>query len=178
VLAASFAIAFAVNPEVFHQYRAAFRNPGAQTVPLDAFVLPVASYWLRMTIAPYQFWVQFVPCVIACLGYAVYRFQQGRCWDWNRELPRIMWVSVIFTPYGGWVFDLTVLLVPVIQASVWVAKARRRDVAAALGFGHLAITAVTLLWTYTLTEFFWVVPAALVLYASSWRATHSRSFVG
>jgi hypothetical protein len=178
VLAAFFAIALTVNPEVFHQYREAFRDPGAQTVPLDAFVLPVASYWLRMTIAPAQFWVQFVPCVIACLGYAVYRFQQGRRWGWNRELPRIMWVSVIFTPYGGWIFDLTVLLVPVIQASVWVAEARRWRLAAALGFGHLAITAVTLIWIYTLPEFFWVVPAALALYVASWRATHSRSSVG
>ena len=175
VLAASFAVALAVNPEIFHQYREAVRNPGPQTVPLDGFVLPVASYWLRMLTAPQQFWVQFVPCAIACLGYAAYRIQQGSRWDWTRELPRVIWISVLFTPYGGWIFDLTVLLVPVVQASVWIANAGRRGAWVALGIGHLAITAVSLIWTYTLPEFFWIVPAVFVLYVASWRVTRSGS---
>ncbi len=175
VLAASFAIALAVNPDVYEQYRAAIRNPGPQTVPLDGFVLPVASYWLRMLLAPDQFWVQFVPCAIACLGYAAYRFQQGSRWDWTRELPRIVWVSVITTPYGGWIFDLTVLLVPAMQAAAWVANHGRKGAAIALGFAHLGITAVSLIWTYTLPEFFWVVPAVLVLHVAAGRVASDSS---
>jgi hypothetical protein len=174
VLAVSLAVALAVNADIVTQYREAIRDPGVHTVPLDGFVLPAASYWLRMTIAPQQFWVQFVPCAIVCLGYAAYRISRGGHWDWTRELPRVVWVSVLFTPYGGWIFDLTVLLVPAIQAGVWVANLGRTAAVLTIGSGHLAITAVSLIWQYTLPGFFWVAPAVLLLSAAAWLLTTSK----
>src|SRR5207244_1830303 len=110
-------------------------------------------YWLRVSIAPDRFWVQFVPCVGACVGFAAYRRSRGSRWDWAEQLPLVVWVSVLVTPYGGWVFDLTVLLVPVIAAAASVANRATRSpaladasgwyraLAAVLAAGHLAITA-------------------------------------
>ena len=69
VLAAALGLALLANPDVLAQYRQAVRDPGPDAVPLHEWVLPVASYWLRVALGA-GFWVQFVPCGVACLGYA------------------------------------------------------------------------------------------------------------
>ena len=93
------------------------RNPPAGAVPLSEWPLPVASYWLRVGMDRSQFAWQFVPCAAACVLLVGYRLWRGAAWDWPRELPRVVWVSVLATPYGGWIFDLTVLLVPVVAVA-------------------------------------------------------------
>ena len=162
VLAVSLGCALLANPDAIAQYRAALHDPGPDAIPLDAWRLPVASYWLRVVLAPTQFWVQFIPCALACLGSAAYRLWRGNNWNGSAELPAVVWFSVLTTPYGGWIFDLAVLLVPVVRAAVWVAN--RRAAAILFAAGHLGILAVSLLWVYTLDQFYWVVPAVLALY--------------
>jgi len=49
----------------------------------------------------------------------------GGRWDWSAELPAVVCVSMLLTPYGGWIFDLAVLLVPLVRAAVWVVESRR-----------------------------------------------------
>jgi hypothetical protein len=164
VLAASLGIALLANPDVVSHYREAVLNPAPGAVPLHGWILPVASYWIRVGIDPSQFWVQFVPCLMACVGFAIYRLWRGAEWDWSRELPLVVWLSVVTTPYGGWIFDLTVLLVPVVQAAVWVAHGRRPAAIAILAVGHVAILAVSLIWVYDLDQFWWVAPAVLAIY--------------
>lgn len=162
VLAAALGIALAANPDVLTQYRLAVESEHPGAIPLHAWVLPVASYWLRVYATVHfglGFWVQFVPCLIACLGYAAHRLWRGKHWNWTAELPGVVWVSVLATPYGGWVFDLTVLLVPAMAAA-----ARLRPAGIVLfALAQLAITAISLLWVYTLPGLFWVAPAILAV---------------
>jgi len=157
-LAAGLGLVVFANPAVLGQYVQALRSPGAGAVPLDEWVLPVASYWLRVGLRA-GFWVQFVPCGLACLGYSAYRLAQGARWDWSVNLPWVVWVSVFTTPYGGWVFDLTVLLVPVIAVAATVTLRRRWALAAVLAMGNLAITTVSLVGDFTGPGFYWVAPA-------------------
>ncbi|MBY0513794.1 MAG: DUF2029 domain-containing protein, partial [Gemmataceae bacterium] len=170
ILVASFGLAVLANPDVWPQYRAAVTDPESEAVPLHAWKLPVASYWIRMTLAPEHFAVQFVPCAVACLAFAVYRLKRGAAWDWAAELPVVVWVSVLTTSYGGWIFDLAVLLVPVIWAAVKVARARAWARGVALQLALLAILAVSNLWVFGLHEFYWVAPAVLAVYLLAvWR---------
>jgi hypothetical protein len=164
VLAASLGVALLANPDLVAQYREAVQNPAPGAVPLHGWVLPVASYWLRVEIDPSRFWVQFLPCLLACCGYAAYRLRRGTDWDWTKELPWVVWVSVLTTPYGGWIFDLAVLLVPVIRAAVWAVRDGRPGVIVPLATAHLAILAVSLIWVYDLHQFWWVAPAVLTAY--------------
>jgi len=84
-------------------------RPGPGAVALDEWVLPVASYWLRMAVAPQSFWVQF-----------------SVAWHaWLANVPSLAWkplglernaasrLAVGLAGLTGWIFDLTVLLVPV-----------------------------------------------------------------
>jgi hypothetical protein len=150
-IALGLGLALLANPDVLSEYRQAVRDPGQEAEALDAWVLPVASYWLRIELG-LGFWVQFVPCLLVCLGLAVHRLTRGSDWNWRDQLPTVIWFSVLATPYGGWIFDLTVLLVPLIAlAARLVPRAL-----IILFLGHLTITSITLAFTFTLPGFWWV----------------------
>src|SRR5262249_36887381 len=51
---------------------------------------------------------------------------------------RLTVVSVLAAPYGAWAFDLVLLLVPVVQATAWLARAR-------VGRGTVAVLAAAYL---------------------------------
>jgi hypothetical protein len=162
VIVAALGLVVLANPAVLGQYVQVVRYPGPGAVPLDQWVLPVASYWLRVGLRA-GFWVQFVPCGVACLVYGAYRLAQGARWDWSAQLPWVVWASVLTTPYGGWIFDLTVLLVPVIAVAAGLTRRCRWALTAVLAVGHLAITTMTLVGGFTLPGFFWVAPTILGL---------------
>jgi hypothetical protein len=162
-LALTLIVSLAANPNVIAQYRQAVRDPGPGAASLRDWVLPVASYWLRISLG-IGFWVQFVPCLLVCTGLAVHRLYRGNRWNWNDQLPLVVWLSVLATPYGGWIFDLTVLLVPLIAVAARLIHAPHRALLIPLGAGHLGITAVTLLVSFSLPGMFWVAPCMLLIW--------------
>lgn len=168
-IAIALGAALAANPDVISQFVEATRNPAEGATALSDWTLPVPAYWLRMWLAPDQFWVQFVPCAVACVGILAYRAYKGSSWEWSRELPLIVTVSLIATPYGGWIFDLPILLAPVTWAASQLVAARRWLLALAFLLGQAAITAASFVWAgakpggVRLDEFWWVSPAALAL---------------
>jgi hypothetical protein len=163
VIALSLGFALLTNPDVVGQFVNAVRNPGPQAIPLHGWTLPVPSYWLRMKLAPDHFWVQFVPCAVACVALLVWRVRAGEAWDWSRALPVVVAVSVLTTPYGGWIFDLPVLLVPVIWCAARLASADRRPLLALFVVGQLAINVISFATPGGLHEYWWVAPAVLAL---------------
>jgi hypothetical protein len=164
VVLVSFALAYLTNPNVVPQYVETVTNPPDEAIPLDAWKLPVASYWIRMNVSPRDFWVQFVPSLVACLAYGIYRVKRGNAWDWSKELPLVVWASLITTSYGGWIFDLAVLLVPVIHGAVRIVNSRRWRLGAALLAALFVILTVSNLFVFGLHEFWWVSPAVLVVW--------------
>jgi hypothetical protein len=160
-IAAALGIALAVNPHVVQQFITAARNPGPGAIPLSGWALPVPSYWLRMAIAPDQFWVQFVPCLIGCVALLVWRVRAGKDWGWTRALPVVVAVTVVTTPYGGWIFDLPVLLVPVIAGAARLG--RSPALVAVFVLGQIAITAVSFATPGGLHQYGWVAPAVVAL---------------
>jgi hypothetical protein len=164
VLAAALGLVLLANPDVVTQYRAAVRDPGPGAIPLHGWMLPTASYWIRWRIDLEQFWIQFVPCAAACLGYAAYRLWRGRTWDWPAELPAVVWVSVLTTAYGGWIFDLPVLLVPLVAVTARAVRGGHGDALVFLALGQVTILVVSLAWVYDLHQFWWVAPAVLAVH--------------
>ena len=61
-----------------------------------------------------HFWLQFVP-VAGGLAWFAYQWRRhGRAWDWADQLPWLLLVSFVTSPYGAWHFDLVLLLVAVV----------------------------------------------------------------
>jgi hypothetical protein len=159
VIAVGLGLALAMNSAVIAQFVAAVRDPGPGAVPLRNWSLPLPSYWLRMRFAPDQFWVQFVPSAIACASLLVWRFREGTSWNWPRALPVVVTISVLVAPYGGWIFDLPILLVP----AVWCA-ARLSPLGLAFFLsGQVTITTISFATPGALHDYWWVTPAVLTL---------------
>jgi hypothetical protein len=172
-VAFALALSLATNVALVEQFVGALRDPGPGAVPLHAWTLPVPSYWLRMALAPGQFWVQFVPCGVATALLLARRVRAGENWDWSRELPVVVIVSVLTTPYGGWIFDLPVLLVP----AVWTASrlCARQVLFAAFLAGQAAVTVSSLATPRGLHEYWWVAPSVISLCFLGFFAPPSRS---
>jgi hypothetical protein len=163
VIAVSLGVALLANPDLVSQFIVAVREPGPGAVALHDWTLPVPAYWLRMELAPSNFLVQFVPCAVACLVLAIWRISAGSAWDWKRALPAIVTLSVLTTPYGGWIFDLPVLLVPAMWCAGRLASARLWVLLGVFLVGQLAIVVVTFATPGALHAYWWVAPASLGL---------------
>jgi hypothetical protein len=163
MIALALAATVATNPAVIGQFVEAVRHPAEGATPLSEWTLPVPAYWLRMALAPEHFGVQFVPCAVAGIAAFAYRLAAGARFDWSRALPVAVAVSVVVTPYGGWLFDLPVLLVPVIAAVAALVRTRQFALAAALVAGQAIVTAATFAWPGGLHAYWWVAPGVLAL---------------
>lgn len=162
VIALSLGMAVIANPDVIGQFLVATKDPGPNATRLRDWVLPVPAYWLRKAIDPEQFWVQFLPCAVACVGLLIWRVLNGTTWNWPLAFPLIVAVSILTAPYG-WIFDLTVLLVPVIWATSRLAEAKHWTLLTLFVIGQLAVTVVSIATAGGLHEYWWVAPAVLAL---------------
>jgi hypothetical protein len=161
VVVAALAAALAANPAVVEQFLAAVRDPGPGAKRLDEWWLPGPAFWLRQYLAPAEFWIQFVPCAIASIGLLAWRIRVGAGWEWPRALPAVVAISVLTAPYGGWIFDLPVLLVPVVWCT---ARLAAKPLLLWLFLaGQAAIVVVSFATAWALQHYFWVAPAALAL---------------
>jgi hypothetical protein len=159
-------IALVMNAHVFEQFVSAVRRPATpETVPLSEWDLPLIAHKLRHAIDPNRFWIQFAPCAAACAGMAVFKLIRGSRWDWTTQLPVAVLVSCLTAPYGGWIFDLVVLLVPVIHAAavLWDRKPSAVWVMTiAMGFGMASWYGFRI---PSLAAPIWFTPAVTALYA-------------
>jgi hypothetical protein len=167
VIAGLLGVALAANPHVVDQFAAATLNPAPGAIPLHVWKLPVPSYWIRVWIDPEhtreQFWIQFVPCAVMCVALLAWRIRAGSSWNWARAMPLVVAVSFLATPYGGWIFDLPVLLVPVVWCATRLANADRWGLLAAFLVGQIAVTAVSFATPGALQNYIWVAPTSLAL---------------
>lgn len=166
--------AWLMNPAVFAHYAGAgWQSSTAINVSPKDWAQPLVSYWLRMAVAPDTFAVQFAPMAVAVVAVVAYWWRKRHAWSWPTELPRLVFVSVLATPYGAWIFDLVVLLVPVLAVAARLVErpGRQRYLLAAA----FALVTVGVVGTGTINEwltgsakvglqaFIWVSPAVLAL---------------
>ncbi|MCU0702975.1 MAG: DUF2029 domain-containing protein [Fimbriiglobus sp.] len=138
-------IPLAFNPHVWSQYREATSalSAGTHNTP-NEWTHATLGYWLRTLHPERPFALMFVPLAVALPLVAGYWWIRRNGWNWAIELPRLVLVSLIATPYGAWGFDLVLLLVPVVQAAVWVANDRRAWVWLKFGGFFVAINLIAL----------------------------------
>lgn len=176
VIALSLGAAILANPGVNEQYLAAISDPGPNAIPLSDWKIPFPAYWLRMAIAPQQFWLQFAPAALVCAGFFLWRLCCGNAWDWRSSLPLVVALSVLSAPYG-WIFDLPVLLVPVIWVASRLLHNRQFSRLAIFLIGQLMVMIVSEASVRALHDYWWVIPSILGLCLLGIPARHKKPTV-
>jgi hypothetical protein len=160
-LLAAVGIAMLTNPQVLNQYRYALTNPPSGNIT------PTIGAFLRLAFGEDQTWLQFVPTGIGLIWFPFYWLRHRRTWAWEEQAPVLLLVSFLTTSYGAWVFDLVILLVPMLQTAVWAfSRGERRVVHLALSC-YLAINGVALamnLGEASYPAFIWMTPALFLSY--------------
>ncbi len=147
-----FLVPLAFNPSVYAQYLELSRVES-----LDHFSTSTLGTLLRVATGHRsRFGFQFVPMVLG-LSYLAIRLRKNRLakWDWDREMPLLVVMSVTTAAYG-WVFDQVVLLVAAIPMFVAAIRAGGARLFAMVGFWTIvggvafvqAFRGVNSLWYY------------------------------
>ncbi len=127
---------------------------------------PTLAHCLRALIDPDNFRLQFLAMVPGLAWFVPWFYVHRNRWDWKEQLPLLLTVSVLTTAYGGWPFDLVLLLVPVVQVAARLENG-------ALRWRTLAISAHVLIGVIAVAQlalgieyfwFIWMCPMVLVLY--------------
>jgi len=164
VLSLTSLIAVIVQPEVFQWFVDALRRPTTpETVRLADWQVPLLSYQLRHAVDPDRFWLQFVPLGIACLGSIAWFWKRNI--DWPASLPWVVVLSCLAAPYGGWIFDLTVLVLPIIATSSRYSTRYRKALPTLLGFALVSWFGFRI---GGLAEPIWFTPAVAAVLAYGW----------
>lgn len=166
------------NSDVWTQYReaTAAQSAGTHNTP-NEWMHPTLGYWLRTLHPDRPFTLMFLPLAVAGTAVVVYWWVRRKDWNWAVELPRLVLVSLLSTPYGAWGFDLVLLLVPVVQVAVWASADKRRWVWLVFGGAFAASTLValfTLRFENSMANW-WLTPVVTVGYALAAWVTRSGS---
>ncbi|MFO0845165.1 MAG: glycosyltransferase family 87 protein [Gemmataceae bacterium] len=157
------ATAAAFRPSILADYWATARQTPAE------YASPTPGFLLRWALGSPAFGWQFVPLAPGLAWLAWYGWRYRSDWDWPRRLPMLLLVSALTAAYGAWLFDLVLLLVPVLDVAARLSREgpnARRWVAAG---AHLAILAagLTLMlgpFQVQYLHYIWITPAVLVAY--------------
>src|SRR6516225_180403 len=157
----SVGVALAYNPFVLDQYRYALANPPSVNVT------PTIGALLRLALDENQTWLQFVPTILGILWFPFYWIRQRQTWRWEDQAPLLLLVSFLTTAYGAWVFDIVILLLPLLQVAAGVIRDGHRQLVAFALVGYVAIDGASLamnLMGATYPAFIWMTPAILLFY--------------
>ncbi len=171
-------IPLAWNPDIWSQYREATgAGAAASHNTIREWVHPTLGYAIRQALPAEPFRAMFLPLLVVLPLVAVYWYRRRATWNWTVELPRVAIVSLLAAPYGAWGFDLVVLLIPVVQAAVWLSAHRALAIRFAVAFGALNLLALlTLLRENSMTNP-WFAPAIALGYLAVGAGLNPRSSI-
>lgn len=158
-------LAWLINPQLFTQYREALNRPlSPEHVPLEGWRLPTIGYWLRVAIPGQPFWVQFMPALVALLALIPYYALRWRTWNWDVELPRIVFLSLLTACYGAWPFDLVPLLLMVIPVAIRLRSVAVHSTLRLAAGVYLIVNLLALRPGIPAESFVWITPTVGLAY--------------
>jgi hypothetical protein len=159
--AAAIGIALCFDPQLLTEYRYALSHPPADNIT------PTVGAMLRLTFGPRDQWLQYLPTLFGVAWFAWYWRRERLEWNWGDQAPILLLMSFLTTAYGAWVFDLVVLLVPVlhIAACTAVQHTNGRWRIAAVVYTSINVVALAMNLTgASYPAFIWMTPAILLAY--------------
>ena len=110
-------------------------------------------------------WIRWIPALAGAVWCVYHWAKRGATWEWIAELPLVLSVSLLTSPFV-WTFDYVILLPAVVQSAAWSERlqARRRKLVIT---AYLVINvALLVVKTFVRNDFwyFWLGPLYLLLY--------------
>jgi Glycosyltransferase family 87 len=173
-------VAVAANPPVFSQY---LHLMSTQPPILD-FESPNIATLIRVVLTAVfgtGTWPQYVPTAVGAGIVAWFWSRRHRTWDWAAELPWLVSLSCMATSYGGWTFDLLILLVPIIATAAVVARVGNGALTAAAAALFLGVTLgsfAMLVARYPEAMYLWVTPVVALCAGAVTRFARARQTPG
>lgn len=158
-------VALAFRPTILEEYWQTFRETPAK------YASPTLGYLLRMALGSPSFGWQFVPLLPGLAWLAWHGWRHRQDWDWARQLPPLLLVSALTAAYGAWLFDLVILLVPVLAVAAWLGRAGSRGQRLAGAAVHVGVAGLGLALMLVPLEveylhFIWITPVLLAAWAA------------
>lgn len=159
-LLGGYLIAMAFNPPVIEQYIHAVLN-----YPPVEWATPTFGAYLRMIFGVNRFWLQFLPLIIGVIWFIIYWNRHHNNWQWIKEMPILVFVSMLFTAYA-WTYDDVLLIIAVLPAFIYLLERGWNKDVVLLIVIFFVIGLLDLLLHKPLDEFFfiWLVPALFLWY--------------
>jgi hypothetical protein len=154
-------VTMAFNPHVIQQYLDMIRNSHIS----DWATPTIGSYLRFFWFGTDTIWPQFIPTIIGGLWFLYYWSKHHGSWRWLAELPILLLVSLVTTPFA-WTYDLIILLPAIIQASIWLLQDWKRWSTFLLAGLFLGINILDLILHVRLSDFWfvWMAPGLLSWY--------------
>lgn len=131
------------NPHVWEQYLAATRGPSsADHYHVSDWNPPVVGWWLRQAAPGRPFAVQWVPLGLAVVAFLAWWRRTAPPAEAPDALPWLVGFSLLAAPYGGWSFDLVLLLVPLLAVAARVVRSPTPPAVAALVLLLVGVSAI------------------------------------
>jgi len=119
-VAAGLMFASLFNPDVLLEYIRALIN-----YPPEYFATPTLGFLLRALFGYDHFWLQFLPPSLAIIWAVFYWRNKHSSWNWQREIPLLLFVSIITSSYT-WNHDQLILVPALMQTTILLLLPRKR----------------------------------------------------
>ncbi len=147
------------NPHIIQQYLGML-----QTYQITDWASPtIGSYIRYFWLGTDKFWIQFIPSLAGGLWMIFYWYKHHTTWNWVNEMPIILLVSQLTSPYS-WTYDLVILLPAMLLAAIWMTANWKRWMTLFLAIIFLSINILDLVLHMKLDDFWfiWMVPALFI----------------
>jgi Glycosyltransferase family 87 len=154
------------NSAVINQYLYAMFNQPFPATPIHQWATPTLGGLLRFFFGPEKFWLQFVPSIFGTLWFLFYWQKHRSNWDWSKQMPLLILVSLSTGPYG-WTFDQVVLLPAVIQSALLLSGSSLNATSASVILSYFLINALAIAMNIARVDdfwYFWLAPTLLIIY--------------
>jgi len=111
-------------------------------------------------------WLRWIPAIGGITWLLCYWHKNAKRWDWSEDLPLILLVSIVTTPYC-WTFDYVILLPAVIHGAVRFGTITNRKLTMWLSISYLALFPLLLIGKILVRNdfwYFWLAPVLLLIY--------------
>jgi hypothetical protein len=156
------AIPLLYNPDIFFQYYTEILSHSY----LYDWETPTLGYWLRSLLGKEEHFLQYLPAIVGTAWFVYYWYRNYVKWEWAEQVPVLIFISLMTTPYV-WVNDYVLLLVAIIQASVWIIDNPLRPYSKFMIFIYVIINLMAWITAFTVRSekwIIWMVPALFVNY--------------